>query len=311
MQIATILSVNQPYIRMFAGFCLVFCFVFCLKNLQFENLKIMESLSNQTLDPTLDQNCAAIACHHLYTAYQSTLKRPILNGIDLQINHGEFVALLGLNGAGKSTLLRSLVGLVPVKQGEIQICGTSVNPSQINEVRKNVGFLFQGGGLVEQLSCLDNVLCGCLGDLNTWESLWGFPKRDRRIAMQLLQKMGLQEQIYQKARYLSGGQRQRVAIARTLIQSPHILLADEPTTGLDVSGIEQVMNSLQEIHRQGITVVVVLHDLALAAKYAQRAIILQEGQVMYDGACQNMEDQFAKLQNQSIVQSPMQSPIAA
>lgn len=255
------------------------------------------------MEPTSENKSPAIACHNVRTAYQSALKRPILNGIDLKINHGEFVALLGLNGAGKSTLLRSLVGLVPVNQGEIQICGTTVTPKRVDEVRKNVGFLFQGGGLVDQLSCLDNVLCGCLGELNTWQSLWGFPQRDRRVAMQLLQKMGLQEQIYQKARRLSGGQRQRVAIARTLIQSPHILLADEPTTGLDVSGVNQVMSSLQEMHRKGLTVVVVLHDLALAAQYAQRAIVLQEGQVWYDGDCQNMDRQFAKLQNLSLVQS--------
>jgi phosphonate transport system ATP-binding protein len=254
--------------------------------------------------PTLfESNSPAIACKNLRTDYQSTLKRPILNGIDLQINHGEFVALLGLNGAGKSTLLRSLVGLVPINEGEIQICGTSVMPKNIGEVRKNVGFLFQGGGLVDQLSALDNVLCGCLGELNTWQSLWGFPQRDRRVAMQLLQKLGLQEQTYQKAKQLSGGQRQRVAIARTLIQSPHILLADEPTTGLDVSGIDQVMISLQEMHRKGLTVVMVLHDLALAAQYAQRAIILEDGAVVYDGNCQNIERQFARLQNLSKLQS--------
>ena len=251
----------------------------------------------------LKNNLPAITCQNVKTAYQSTLNRPILNGIDLQINQGEFVALLGLNGAGKSTLLRSLVGLVPLKQGEIQICGTSVEPKHITEIRKNVGFLFQGGGLVDQLSSLDNVLCGCLGDLNTWQSLWGFPKRDRRIAKQLLHKLGLQEQIYQKAKQLSGGQRQRVAIARTLIQSPHILLADEPTTGLDVSGINQVMDSLQEMHRKGLTIVVVLHDLALAAQYAQRAIILEEGQVVYDGDCKNIEKQFARAQNLSQFQS--------
>ena len=115
------------------------------------------------MEPLLENNLPAIACRNLRTDYQSTLQRPILNGIDIQINHGEFVALLGLNGAGKSTFLRSLVGLVPVNQGEIQICGTRVEQNHIGEVRKNVGFLFQGGGLVDQLSCLDNVLCGCLG----------------------------------------------------------------------------------------------------------------------------------------------------
>lgn len=251
------------------------------------------------MEPLPDNNLPAIVCQNIRTDYQATLQRPILNGIDLEINHGEFVALLGMNGAGKSTLLRSLVGLVPIKQGEIQICGTSVDQKHIGAVRKNIGFLFQGGGLVDQLSCLDNVLCGCLGELTTWQSLWGFPKSDRRTALQLLQKMGLQEQIYQKARQLSGGQRQRVAIARTLIQSPHILLADEPTTGLDISGINQVMDSLAEMHRKGLTVVVVLHDLALAVQYAQRAIILDQGKVWYDGDCQNIERQFAKLQSLS------------
>lgn len=255
------------------------------------------------MEPLSDRNLPAIACHNIRTEYQSTLQRPILNGIDVQINHGEFVTLLGMNGAGKSTLLRSLVGLVPIQQGEIQICGKSVEQRHIGEVRKNIGFLFQGGALVDQLSCLDNVLCGCLGELTTWQSLWGFPKSDRRVAMQLLQKMGLQEQIYQKARQLSGGQRQRVAIARTLIQSPHILLADEPTTGLDVSGINQVMDSLAEMHSRGLTVVVVLHDLALAAQYAQRAIILDAGKVWYDGDCQNIERQFARLQSLSQFQS--------
>jgi phosphonate transport system ATP-binding protein len=255
------------------------------------------------MEPLLDNNLPAIACHNVRTEYQSTLQRPILNGIDLQINHGEFVALLGMNGTGKSTLLRSLVGLVPINQGDIQIYGTPVDQKHIATVRKNIGFLFQGGGLVDQLSCLDNVLCGCLGELSTWQSLWGFPQRDRRVAMQLLQNLGLQEQIYQKARQLSGGQRQRVAIARTLIQSPHILLADEPTTGLDVSGINQVMDSLAEMHRKGLTVIVVLHDLALAAQYAQRAIILEQGKVWYDGDCQTIERQFARLQSLSQFQS--------
>ncbi|MBD2177449.1 ATP-binding cassette domain-containing protein [Pseudanabaena sp. FACHB-1998] len=264
---------------------------------------MLNSVKDHSHSSDQSPKSSAIACRNVRTGYQASLKRPILNGIDLQINQGEFVALLGLNGAGKSTLLRSLVGLVPVERGEIQVYGNPVSSANIGEVRKNVGFLFQGGGLVDQLSSLDNVLCGCLGELTTWQSLWGFPKRDRRLAMQLLQKLGLQEQIYQKAKQLSGGQRQRVAIARTLIQSPQILLADEPTTGLDVSGIEQVMESLAEMHRKGLTVVVVLHDLALAAQYAERAIVLQEGQVWYDGDCQNLEKQFARLQNLSLVQS--------
>lgn len=241
-------------------------------------------------------NDCVIDCYNLETAYAASLNRPILNGVNCQIKQGEFVVLLGLNGAGKSTLLRSLVGLVPLKQGGIRINGMEVTPRTLSKVRRDVGMLFQGGGLIPQLSAIENVLCGRLGVRTTWQTLFGFPHRDRLLALELLEQLGLRELAYQKTSKLSGGQQQRVAIARALIESPQILLADEPITGLDVIACQQVMETLSELHtQQGMTIVTVLHDLGIAAQYAQRAIVLDAGRVVYDGMCDNLQEKFAQV----------------
>ncbi|MBD2384546.1 ATP-binding cassette domain-containing protein [Cylindrospermum sp. FACHB-282] len=237
-----------------------------------------------------------IECHNLETAYVASLNRPILKEINCQINPGEFVVLLGLNGAGKSSLLRSLVGLVPLVKGEIHINGLKMSPQTLPQIRREIGMLFQGGGLIRQLSALDNVLCGRLGIRTTRQTLFGFPQRDRLLALQLLEDLGLKEQTHQKTSQLSGGQQQRVAIARALIQSPQILLADEPITGLDVVASQQVMQTLAELNtQQGLTIVTVLHDLGIAAEYAQRAIVLDAGRIVYDGKCENLQSQFAQI----------------
>jgi phosphonate transport system ATP-binding protein len=237
-----------------------------------------------------------IECQNLETAYIPSLDRPILSGINCQIHPGEFVVLLGLNGAGKSTLLRSLMGLIPIVRGEIYINGMQMTPRTLPQIRREIGMLFQGGGLIRQLSALDNVLCGRLGIRTTKQTLFGFPQRDRQIALQLLEELGLAAQADQKTSQLSGGQQQRVAIARALIQSPQILLADEPITGLDVVASQQVMQTLSTLHtQQGLTIVTVLHDLGIAAEYAQRAIILDAGRIVYDGKCDNLQAQFSQV----------------
>ncbi|MGL5064506.1 MAG: phosphonate ABC transporter ATP-binding protein [Microcoleus sp.] len=247
-----------------------------------------------------------IECSNLETAYSPSLNRPILNKIDCTIKQGEFVALLGLNGAGKSTFLRSFVGLVPCKKGEIRINDTIVNSRTIARIRHDVGMIFQGGGLVKQLPAIDNVLCGCLGSLSTWQTLWGFPKKQRDRALELLDNFGLGELAYQTTGKLSGGQQQKVAIARALIQSPKILLADEPTTGLDVIAAQQVMEILARLHRdRGMTVVTVLHDLGMASTYPERAIVLDAGQIAYDGNCHNLADKFSKLNHPKIVENTL------
>nr|WP_029634776.1 MULTISPECIES: phosphonate ABC transporter ATP-binding protein [Nostocales] len=241
-----------------------------------------------------------IECHNVETAYAASLNRPILKGINCQIKRGEFVVLLGLNGAGKSTLLRSLVGLVPIHHGNIHINGVAMNSRNLPQIRRDIAMLFQGGGLIRQLSAVENVLCGRLSANTTWQTLFGFPKSDRRLALQLLEQLGLREQAYQKTSTLSGGQQQRVAIARALIQSPSILLADEPITGLDIIASQQVMQTLSELHLQkNMTIVAVLHDLGIAAKYAQRAIVLDNGRIAYDGSCHNLQAKFAQINQNS------------
>jgi phosphonate transport system ATP-binding protein len=234
-----------------------------------------------------------IHCDRIFSSYQSTNGLPTLNDISCRIEAGEFVALLGLNGAGKSSLLKAMIGLVPLKQGKIWVQDRLLIPKTVNQIRHQMAMIFQGGGLIRQFSALDNVLCGTLGDRSPWQTLGGFPLSDRRLALELLSELGLQENAHQKVNKLSGGQQQRVAIARALIQSPKILLADEPISGLDIIASHQVMNSLAQLNQeQGLTIITVLHDLTMASTYAKRAIILDAGKIVYDGDCQNLSEQF-------------------
>ncbi|MGL5032681.1 MAG: ATP-binding cassette domain-containing protein, partial [Microcystaceae cyanobacterium] len=119
-----------------------------------------------------------IDCYHLFSSQQTATGRPILNDVSFQVKPGEFVALLGLNGAGKSSLLKSLVGLLPLKKGEIRIQDYLMNSHNLDKIRHHLAMIFQGGGLIRQLSALDNVLCGCLGSRSFWQTLWGFNDRD-------------------------------------------------------------------------------------------------------------------------------------
>jgi phosphonate transport system ATP-binding protein len=225
-----------------------------------------------------------LTCDRLVSAMVPTLQRPILDRVSFTVAEGEWVALLGLNGAGKSSLLRAIAGLLPLQAGEIRIADGLVSRRTLGKVRREVGMLFQGGGLIRQLTALENVLCGCLGERSSLQTLWGFRPCDRHKALELLDWLGLADQADQRTARLSGGQQQRVAIARALMQSPRLLLVDEPTTGLDILAVQQVMDKLAELnHQQGMTIITVLHDLDLAKTYAQRAIILDAGAVVYDG----------------------------
>jgi phosphonate transport system ATP-binding protein len=236
----------------------------------------------------------AIVCEGVVSQAQ-TGNRPILDGIDCQIQTGEFVAILGLNGAGKSSVLRSIAGLLPIRSGNILINGIPLTPGNLTRARQQIGMLFQSGGLIPQLSALDNVLCGKMGAFSGWQTLMGFPDSERRKALELLDRLGMGKFADKPTRQLSGGQQQRVAIARALIRAPKILLADEPVAALDIVAIPQVMEILADLHRQGMTIVTVLHDLALASTYADTAIIVDRGRVAYHGSSQNLVAEFDKL----------------
>jgi phosphonate transport system ATP-binding protein len=236
----------------------------------------------------------AIVCSEVITQAKIG-NRPILDGIDCEIKQGEFVAILGLNGAGKSSLLRAIAGLLPIKSGQIIVNDIPITPSTLMQARQPLAMLFQGGGLIPQLCALDNVLCGKLGAFSGWQTLMGFPSSERRTALELLDRLGMGDFASQPTRQLSGGQQQRVAIARALMRSPQILLADEPVTGLDIIAIQQVMKTLFHLHQEGMTIVTVLHDLALAATYAQTAIVVDRGRVVYHGSSQNLSTTFEQL----------------
>jgi phosphonate transport system ATP-binding protein len=208
-----------------------------------------------------------------------------LRGIDLTIAGGQFVVLLGPSGAGKSTLLRCINGLVKPSGGEIFFAGNAVDGTkQLEDVRRQVGMIFQQFNLVKRLTVLENVLCGRLAHSNVFAScLKLFPQQDIDYALHCLDRVGLIEKAYQRADQLSGGQQQRVGIARALAQSPKVILADEPVASLDPRSADKVMSILRDINNHdGITVIVSLHNIELASRYAERIVGLRDGALVLD-----------------------------
>jgi phosphonate transport system ATP-binding protein len=217
-----------------------------------------------------------------------------LKNIDLDIEAGEFVVVVGLSGAGKSTLLRCVNGLVPVS-GSVLTDGMEVvgaSRTELREIRSKVGMIFQTFNLVNRSRVLTNVLVGRLGHVPRWRSMLGlWPAEDKEIAFQSLERVGIVEKAYIRASDLSGGQQQRVGIARALAQEPEILLADEPVASLDPVTSHMVMRDLQRINRElGITTLVNLHFLDLARQYGKRLIGLHDGEIVFDGDIADVDE---------------------
>jgi phosphonate transport system ATP-binding protein len=211
-----------------------------------------------------------------------------LDGVDLDIGPGEFVALIGASGAGKSTLLRCLNGLVTPTAGEVRIgdqAVTGASPEALRRVRARIGFVFQQFNLLRRLTVLENTLIGRLAHTSRWRSLVGwFGPADVARAHAILTRVGLDGLAGRRVDTLSGGQQQRVAIARALLQEPAVVLADEPMSSLDPALAHTVMEFLRRINQEdGITVVASLHVLELAQAYGRRVIGLSRGRVVHDG----------------------------
>lgn len=215
-----------------------------------------------------------------------------LNQVQLRVQPGEMVALLGASGSGKSTLLRSLCGLelLDAQGGSISLHGQELQSRarlspQVRQLRRQTAIIFQQFNLVGRLSLLANVLTGLLPHVPLWRSLLGrFTDDERMQALRALDAVGLAEQALQRASTLSGGQQQRAAIARALVQGANVLLADEPVASLDPESTRRVMDILHQLsHRQGLTVVVSLHNVALARQYCSRILALRGGSLVYDG----------------------------
>lgn len=211
-----------------------------------------------------------------------------LNELDLTLNEGEFVAIVGLSGAGKSTLIRAVNGLVPLTSGTCEVGGAPVdvaNKRALRNLRADVGMIFQSHNLVKRISVMNNVLMGRLHRTATWRTMLGtYTSRDVDLAFEALERVEIVEKAWVRASDLSGGQQQRVGIARALAQEPTVMLADEPTASLDPPTSHVVMGDLRRISRElKMTTLVNLHHVDLARTYADRIIGLRKGDLVYDG----------------------------
>ncbi|TPE45663.1 phosphonate ABC transporter ATP-binding protein [Maribrevibacterium harenarium] len=225
--------------------------------------------------------------------------KPILKGIDIEINSPGIIAIIGPSGTGKSTLLRCINRLIEPTAGEIIFHQSNLclaKGRQLRQLRRHVGMVFQEYNLVERLSVIENVLTGRLGYMSAWNA-WRrkFSQTDIDMAFQLLESVGLTEHANKRADSLSGGQRQRVGIARAVMQDPHILLADEPTSSLDPKTAVEIMELLEKFaEEKNIPTLVNIHDVNLARRFAKRMIGMSDGVVVYDGAPEGITDAHLK-----------------
>ncbi len=210
-----------------------------------------------------------------------------LDDVTLDLAPGSITVLLGLSGSGKSTLLRHLNGLHAPTSGTLEVLGRdlgALSGADLRAVRREIGMIFQSFGLVGPMSVLENVCTGALGALRGPRlSLLMYPRRIREEALAHLDRVGLADRAHQRADTLSGGQQQRVAIARSLMQHPKVLLADEPVASLDPVSSAQIIDLLKTLREEdGLTVVTALHQVELALDVADRVIGLRSGKVVLD-----------------------------
>ena len=212
-----------------------------------------------------------------------------LKNVNLTIEQGEFVAIIGLSGAGKSTLIRTINRMIDVTEGQLIVDGVDVmtlHGKEMRRFRRKIGMIFQSFNLVTRSTAIKNVLTSMVPDMGFFKVLFGIFSKEQKIkALEALDKVGILDKAYTRCDQLSGGQQQRVALARTLNQSPSIILADEPVAALDPVTAHQVMADFQRINKElNISVLINIHHVDLALKYASRVIGIRAGEIVYDGA---------------------------
>lgn len=222
-----------------------------------------------------------------------------LKNISLEINQGEFVAIIGLSGAGKSTLLRTINRMHDISEGSLIVNGQEIKNlkgKDLRTFRRKVGMVFQSFNLVTRTTVINNVLTSRVPDMPLWKSIIGlYSKEDKIIALEALDKVGILDKAYVRADQLSGGQQQRVALARTLAQKPEIILADEPVAALDPITATQVMDDFKKINKElNMSVLINIHHVDLALKYADRVIGIKAGEIVYDGAAKDVTNEVLK-----------------
>jgi phosphonate transport system ATP-binding protein len=236
----------------------------------------------------------------IVSASKSFIRRSkALDGVGATVQAGECIGLLGASGSGKSTLLRSICGLERLDGGNssVEIFGQSLQCAgrlspDIRALRRQTGIIFQQFNLVGRMNVLSNVLTGLLPGMSLWRALSGrFSPDEQMQALRALDSVGLADYAFQRASTLSGGQQQRAAVARALLQGARILLADEPVSSLDPETARRVMDLLHHLNRsQGMTLVVSLHNVAMARRYCDRIIALRAGALVFDGSPMELDD---------------------
>lgn len=222
-----------------------------------------------------------------------------LKGINFEVEEGEFLIIIGLSGSGKSTLLRCINRLIEPTSGTISFLNkdiTHIKGEQLRKVKSQIGMVFQQFNLIKRRTVLTNVLTGRLGSLGTFESLLEkFSDKVYEDAYDNLETVGIREKANIRADSLSGGQQQRVAIARSLMQNPKLLLADEPVASLDPATSNSIMQYFEKINKErGTTVICNLHFLSLVRRYATRVIALKAGEIVYQGLPAEINESWFK-----------------
>ncbi len=232
--------------------------------------------------------------HKIYKSGTHALK-----GVSLEVREGEFLVVIGLSGSGKSTLLRCINRLIEPTSGTLSFLDqdvTHLKGEDLRKVKRQIGMVFQQFNLIKRKSVLSNVINGRLGSLGTMESIFGnYSDGVLSDAYRFLETVGITDYANVRADSLSGGQQQRVAIARSLMQNPKLLLADEPVASLDPATSNSVMQYFEKINKElGTTVICSLHFLSLVRRYASRAIALKAGEIVYEGSPSDIEETWFK-----------------
>jgi phosphonate transport system ATP-binding protein len=222
-----------------------------------------------------------------------------VRNVSFKVEKGEFLGVIGLSGSGKSSMLRCLNRLVEPTSGKILFQGKNIvelSSHELKQSRQKIGMVFQHFNLIPRHSVLRNVLSGKLGRLPTLSSCLGvFDPTDEKRALECLEIVGLREKAQTRADQLSGGQQQRVAIARSLMQDPDLLLADEPVASLDPATSHTVMNYLERANKEfGKTIICNLHFLSLVRQYTTRVIAMKGGEKIFEGSSKDIDDAWFK-----------------
>jgi len=200
----------------------------------------------------------------------------VLNGIDLEVAKGEVVVVCGPSGSGKSTLIRCINRLEPIQKGELVVDNMAVHDKKINmtKIRADIGFVFQSFNLYPHMTALGNATIAPLKVKKMKKA------EAEKIGREMLTRVGLEDRIDHYPAQLSGGQQQRVAIARGLCMNPKIMLFDEPTSALDPEMINEVLDVMRDLAKEGMTMMVVTHEMGFAREVASRVVFMDEGQII-------------------------------